>query len=169
MQFHRTWSGFSTTSRTTRVASPGIIPGCEFFGHVTLNIRGHLDLSSSFGRFMAYFCEIILLTSGMKPNSQYDRERFRKWSVLLLALVLAVFAMVQVVHSHDGMASDDGSSSAATHCSICVAAHSVPLPVAVSFLPVLAFCCDSIAAAEPQLGSQLRIQSAFIRPPPQTL
>jgi len=105
----------------------------------------------------------------MKPRSQYDRERFRKRSALLLALVLAVFAIVQVAHAHDGLASDDGSSSAATHCSICVAAHSVPLATAVSFAPVLAFCFGSIAVSNPQSDSQLLTHFVFIRPPPHTL
>ncbi|HVZ17958.1 MAG TPA: hypothetical protein VG897_12620, partial [Terriglobales bacterium] len=87
---------------------------------------------------------------GMKRNSQYDREPFRKGSALLLALVLAVFAVAQVSHAHDGLANDEGSRSAAAHCSICVAAHSVPLSTTVSFAPVLTFTDDFVPALEQQ-------------------
>ena len=102
----------------------------------------------------------------MKPFSQYDRERFRKRSALFLALVLAVFAVVQVAHAHDGLASDEGSGSAATHCSICVAAHSAPQVTTISFAPILAFSATVAPVQDPQLESQLAVPSSFIRPPP---
>jgi hypothetical protein len=109
------------------------------------------------------------LNSGMNPNSQSDSERSRKWKALLLVLVLAVFGVVQVVHVHNGSANEDGPSSPATHCSICVAAHAVPLAPAISPAPVLTFTTHLVFVSDPELGSHLVVSSAFIRPPPQAL
>jgi len=105
----------------------------------------------------------------MNPNSQSDSERSRKWNALLLVLALAVFAVVQVVHVHNGSANEDGPSSAATHCSLCVAAHAVPFAPAISPAPVLTFNTEVVSASDPEVSSQLLVPTAFIRPPPQVL
>ena len=105
----------------------------------------------------------------MNPNSQSDSERSRKGNALLLVLVLAVCAVVQVIHVHTGSADEDGPTSPATHCSICVAAHAVPLAPAINPAPVLTFDTHVVSASDPELGSQLLIFFAFIRPPPQAL
>jgi hypothetical protein len=105
----------------------------------------------------------------MKPNSQFERGRFLKWSALFLVLVVAVFGFVQAVHVHDGLATDDNPTSASTHCLICVASHSAPVVTTVSFAPALAHTATVTSVADPQLSSRLSIPSAFIRPPPQAL
>jgi len=105
----------------------------------------------------------------MKPTSQFDHERLRQWGALFLVLVVAVFGFVQAVHVHDGLTADDNPQSAATHCLICVAAHSAPVVTTVSFAPVLAYTATVTPVADPQLDAQLVIHSAFIRPPPLSL
>jgi hypothetical protein len=104
----------------------------------------------------------------MKRISQSDRRYLLRWSVSLLVLVVAVFGFVQVAHMHGVLTNDDGPSSA-VHCSICLAAHSVPVITAVSFTPVLALTNTFVAVSETQQQSQLLIPSSFIRPPPQVL
>lgn len=105
----------------------------------------------------------------MKPKSQFDRTWLLKWTAMLFVLVVAVGGFVQAVHMHDGLAPGDGPVAPASHCLICVAAHSAPVITTISFAPVLAITATIVAAAEPQLRSRLSIPSAFIRPPPQVL
>lgn len=102
----------------------------------------------------------------MKPSRQFDRLPFQKWIALLFVLVVAVFGVVQAVHVHDGLPTGDDSGSPASHCLICVAAHSVPVVTTVSLSPVLTLTAGVIPESDPQLYSQLVIFSAFIRPPP---
>jgi len=105
----------------------------------------------------------------MKPTSQSDRAAFQKWIVSLFVLVVAVFGIVQAVHVHDGLATDEGPGVPAAHCLICVSAHSAPIVTTVSLAPVLAHTATITPVLDPQLHPQLEIFSAFIRPPPQAL
>jgi len=105
----------------------------------------------------------------MNKVSQFDRARLRKWSALVVVLVVTAFAVVQVTHVHNGVRGGDDPGSPSTHCLFCVAAHSAPIVTTVTFTPVLALTAAVTPVIDPQLYSQLVIFSAFIRPPPQVL
>jgi len=105
----------------------------------------------------------------MKLSNQFDRPAFQRWGALLLVLVVAVFGFAEAVHVHDSLAPDHGPTAPATHCLICVTAHSVPVITAISITPVLAYTATVIATVDPQLRSCLVISTAFIRPPPAVL
>jgi len=102
----------------------------------------------------------------MKPSRQLKPPLLQTWIALLFVLVMAGFGFVQSVHVHDAMA---GQSSPASHCSLCVVAHSAVLisPAAVAPLPAVAAIV--FAVSEPQLQSRLQVAPSYIRPPPQSL
>ena len=102
----------------------------------------------------------------MKQNPQFGRLLLRKWTALLFVLVMAGFGFVQAVHVHDALASQ---SAPASHCSLCVVAHSAALISRVSAAPALVFNSTRLAVLAPQLQSRLHVTSSYIRPPPQNL
>jgi hypothetical protein len=102
----------------------------------------------------------------MKQNPQFGRPLLRKWTALLFVLVMAGFGFVQAVHVHDALASQ---STPASHCSLCVVAHSAALITSASGAPAPVFNPTQLAVLEPQLQSRLQVASSYIRPPPQDL
>ena len=102
----------------------------------------------------------------MKEHPQFGRPPLRKWTALLCVLVMAGFGLVQAVHVHNAVA---GQSAPASHCSLCVVAHSAALISPSGTAPVLAYESAQIALLEPQLQSRLHVASSHIRPPPQNL
>src|SRR5271167_1373706 len=102
----------------------------------------------------------------MKPPLQLKPSQFQKWTALLFVLVMAGFGFVQAVHVHDAVA---GQTSPASHCSLCVVAHSAALLTPASAAPMQVTDSAKIAVLEPQLQSHLHVTSSNIRPPPQNL
>jgi hypothetical protein len=102
----------------------------------------------------------------MKQNPQFGRPLLRKWTALLFVLVMAGFGFVQAVHVHDALA---GQAAPASHCSLCVVAHSAALITSASGAPAPVFNSTQLAVLEPQLQSRLQVASSYIRPPPQDL
>jgi len=102
----------------------------------------------------------------MKPLHQLNRSSLRKFTAAFFVLVIAGFGMVQAVHVHDVLAKQ---TSPASHCSLCVVAHSaaVVTPVSAAIAPVVTSA--AVAVSDPQLRSRLEVASSFIRPPPQSL
>ena len=101
----------------------------------------------------------------MKPPQTID-HRLKKYAAVFFVVLIAAFGLVQAVHVHDTLAKQ---SSPASHCSLCVIAHSaaVATPACTAFTPAVESA--PLAASDPQLQSQLRVASSFIRPPPQSL
>ena len=102
----------------------------------------------------------------MNVIRQFERPLLRKWMAFAFVLVMAGFGFVQAVHVHDALASQ---SSPASHCSLCVVAHSAAVVTAISTAPAPVQESARLALLEPQLQSQLRVTSSYIRPPPQNL
>jgi len=102
----------------------------------------------------------------MNVIRQFERPLLRKWTALAFVLVMAGFGFVQAVHVHDALSSE---SSPASHCSLCVVAHSAAVVTPVSSAPALVQQSARLAVLEPQLQSQLHVTSSYIRPPPQDL
>jgi hypothetical protein len=102
----------------------------------------------------------------MSPKCQIDRRLLQKWTALVFVLVMAGFGFVQAVHVHDALASQ---SSPASHCSLCVVAHSVAIVTPAGTATAPALESAALAPSEPQLQSRLRVVSSFIRPPPDNL
>jgi hypothetical protein len=102
----------------------------------------------------------------MNVIRQFERPLLRKWTAFAFVLVMAGFGFVQAVHVHDALASQ---SSPASHCSLCVVAHSAAVVTAISTAPALVRESARLALLEPQLQSQLDVTSSYIRPPPQNL
>src|SRR5208283_3857655 len=102
----------------------------------------------------------------MNVIRQFERPLLRKWTAVFFVLVMAGFGFVQAVHVHDALA---GESAPASHCSLCVVAHSAAVitPASTAQAPVIE--STVVAVSDPQLQSQLLVASAFIRPPPQNL
>jgi len=102
----------------------------------------------------------------MNEIHQFDRPLLRKWTALLFVLVMAGFGFVQAVHVHDTLAKQ---TLPASHCSLCVVAHSAALITPPSAAPVPVLASALLAPSDPQLQSQLHVAFSFIRPPPQVL
>ena len=102
----------------------------------------------------------------MKEDPQFGRPLFQKWTALFFVLVMAGFGFVQAVHVHDALTSQ---SAPASHCSLCVVAHSAAQISASCTAPLPVIESARIALLDPQLQSQLQIISSYIRPPPQNL
>jgi hypothetical protein len=102
----------------------------------------------------------------MKPLSQSNRRMLRKFTAAFFVLVIAGFGFVQAVHVHDALANQ---TSPASHCSLCVVAHSAAIvtPVSAAIAPVVTSA--AFAVSDPQLQSHLEVASSFIRPPPASL
>ena len=105
----------------------------------------------------------------MQSARQFGRGGLFRLGAVFLALVMAVCGFVQAVHMHDGLLTDGNPKSTASHCLICVAAHSAPLAATVSFVPIPLHSVAIGPLADPQLQSRLIIFSASIRPPPRVL
>src|SRR5271169_3415809 len=99
----------------------------------------------------------------MKPQFQFDRSSFQKWTAVFFVLVMAGFGFVQAVHVHDALAGP------ASHCSLCVVAHSAAVVTPASAAPAPVLEAAILAVSEPQLESRLQVISSFIRPPPEIL
>ena len=104
--------------------------------------------------------------SVMTGTNQLDRKLLQKWTALLFVLVMAGFGFVQAVHVHDALASQ---SAPASHCSLCVVAHSAALISPAGAAPAPVFSSAQLAVLEPQLQSRLQVAFSYIRPPPQDL
>lgn len=100
----------------------------------------------------------------MKPLRQLDGSPLQKWTAVLFVLVMAGFGFVQAVHVHDALAA---RTSPASHCSLCVVAHSAAVITPVSAAPAPLMESAMLAVSDPQLQSRLQVTPSFIRPPPQ--
>jgi hypothetical protein len=98
----------------------------------------------------------------MKPILQFDPARLRK-AALLAVFIFGLFVTVQTVHAHPLGQLDDA------HCSICQAAHSSVIAVALSGLAVWIVCAAVVHPAEQQSPRQFHSTPRFIRPPPAVL
>ena len=94
------------------------------------------------------------------------RRLLKKLTAVFFVLVVAGFGFVQAVHVHEALA---GQASPATHCSLCVVAHSAAVVTPVSTVPIPVADSAVLVTAEAQPESQLDIAPSFIRPPPQSL
>jgi hypothetical protein len=101
----------------------------------------------------------------MKPLQIIDHRR-KKYAAVFFVVLIACFGFVQAVHVHDTLTKQ---SSPASHCSLCVIAHSaaVVTPAGTSLAPIVRSA--PLAVSDPQLRSQLQVASSSIRPPPQSL
>ena len=101
----------------------------------------------------------------MTPLQTLD-HRLKKYAAVFFVVLIAGFGFVQAVHVHDTLATQ---SSPASHCSLCVIAHSAALvtPAGTSLRPIIRSAL--LAVSDPQLRSQLQVASSFIRPPPPAL
>jgi len=96
------------------------------------------------------------------PPLQTITHRLKKYVAVLFVVLIACFGFVQAVHVHDTLAKQ---SSPASHCSLCVIAHSAAVVTAAgSLAPIVRSAL--LAVSDPQLRSQLQVASSFIRPPP---
>lgn len=102
----------------------------------------------------------------MNAIRQLERPLLQKWTALAFVLVMAGFGFVQAVHVHDALASQN---SPASHCSLCVVAHSAAVVTRVNAAPAPVQQSARLAVLEPQLQSQLHVTFSYIRPPPQGL
>jgi hypothetical protein len=102
----------------------------------------------------------------MKQLFEFDRTLSRKRVALMFVLVLAVLGFVQAVHGHDGIAEKGNTTLPDSHCTFCVASHSVAVITSVSLTPALASQSGTLLVGEPQLQSNLLVFFSLIRPPP---
>ncbi|HVP53669.1 MAG TPA: hypothetical protein VMU45_01645 [Candidatus Eisenbacteria bacterium] len=102
----------------------------------------------------------------MKPFFHTGRTLSQKWMAAIFVLVMIGFGFVQAVHGHD---TEAGQSTAASHCPLCVVAHSAAIVTSVNIAPAPVIQAVSLELPEPQLESRLQIASSYIRPPPQNL
>ena len=101
----------------------------------------------------------------MKPLQIID-HRLKKYAAVLFVVLIVCFGFVQAVHVHDTLVKQ---SSPASHCSLCVIAHSAAIVTAAgtSLAPIVRSALPAVS--DPQLRSQLQVASSFIRPPPPVL
>jgi hypothetical protein len=102
----------------------------------------------------------------MSRTHQFHHRLFQKWTAVFFVLVMAGFGFVQAVHVHDTVA---GQTSPASHCSLCVVAHSAVVTSPVNGAPAPVIQTAPLDLSEPQLESRLQVASSFIRPPPASL
>jgi AhpD family alkylhydroperoxidase len=102
----------------------------------------------------------------MKVIRQLERPSLRKCTAVLFVLVMVGFGFVQAVHVHEALARQ---SAPASHCSMCVVAHSAAVLTAAGSAPVPAVESARLTVSDPQLRSQLRVVSSYILPLPQYL
>ena len=102
----------------------------------------------------------------MKSSHQIDRSTLRRFTAAFFVLVIAGFGFVQAVHVHDVLARQ---ASPASHCSLCVVAHSAAIVTPTGTAPAPVVASAAVAISDPQLRSHLQVASSFIRPPPQNL
>ena len=102
----------------------------------------------------------------MKPFFQTGRTLPQKWMAAFFVLVMIGFGFVQAVHVHD---SEAAQSNVASHCPLCVVAHSTAIITPTSCAPAPVLEVAQLAVLEPQLQSHLQVASSYIRPPPQSL
>jgi hypothetical protein len=100
----------------------------------------------------------------MKPESQFDRTPAMKWAVVLAVVLFAVLATAEIAHFHPVVSG--ASSAPASHCPLCMAAHSAAAPTQVIATLVFALVFAPAESSEPQLLSRLFVPSTSIRPPP---
>ena len=102
----------------------------------------------------------------MKLFVHFERSRLQKCTAALFVLLMAGFGFVQAVHVHEALV---GQSSPASHCSLCVVAHSGVLLTPAAVAPAQVSDSAKIAELETQLRSHLEVAQSNIRPPPQNL
>jgi hypothetical protein len=102
----------------------------------------------------------------MSRNRPFQQKLFQKWTAVFFVLVMAGFGFVQAVHVHDAVA---GENTPATHCSLCVVAHSAAVTAPVTTAPSPVIGIATIVLSDPQLLSRLQVGTSFIRPPPASL
>jgi hypothetical protein len=102
----------------------------------------------------------------MKPPVQFERSWSQKCTAVLFVLLMAGFGFVQAVHVHDALV---GQSLPASHCSLCVVAHSGVLLTPATVAPAQVYDSTQVAELETQLQSHLEVTHSNIRPPPQYL
>jgi hypothetical protein len=122
---------------------------------------------ASVGTCSASKLDIVLaIVPAMQPLRQVDRRLLKKLTAGFFVLLMAGFGFVQAVHVHDALARQ---SSPASHCSLCVVAHSAAVVTAASTASAPVTESALLAVSKPQFRSQLQVASSFIRPPPQSL
>ncbi len=77
----------------------------------------------------------------------------------LMCLVLAVFMVAEVSHSHADVA-------AAGHCQLCTVAHVATNVKPACLTPFLLLLFGTVLIGSPSQGSRAVLVTAFIRPPP---
>jgi hypothetical protein len=102
----------------------------------------------------------------MSLKRQFDGSPLQRWTAIFFAMVMAGFGFVQAVHVHDALA---GQSSPASHCSLCMVAHSAAVITPASAAPAPVLKSVVVVQSEPQHLSRLHVTSSFIRPPPDDL
>ena len=91
-----------------------------------------------------------------------SKSKFAGIIVGLLCLILTVFMIAEVAHSHADIA-------AAGHCQLCAAAHLATDVQPAYLTPVLLLLLGTVAPGEPSPGSRAVLVTAFIRPPPTSI
>ena len=102
----------------------------------------------------------------MKLRLQFDRLPWKKCTAALFVLLMVGFGFVQAVHVHDTLA---GQASPASHCSLCVVAHSSAFVTPAAVAPTQVSNSTRVVELEAQLQSHLYETHSNIRPPPQYL
>jgi hypothetical protein len=102
----------------------------------------------------------------MKPLRQFERSLLQQCTAVLFVLLMLGFGFVQAVHVHDARV---GQNSPASHCSLCVVAHSGVLLAPATVAPTQVSDSTKVAELETQLQSHLHDTHSNIRPPPQNL
>jgi hypothetical protein len=96
-------------------------------------------------------------------SRQIEPALIRRWTAVLVVLLVAGFGFVQSIHLHD-----DSVQTGAAHsrCALCAFSHSPAVITATGATPSPATNVAAQQCTEPELRSLLLVSSAFIRPPP---
>ena len=81
------------------------------------------------------------------------------WVALLCLLLLAVLAMAQAVHTHDGISDAD-------HCPLCIVLHAAAPVVAAAAIIALVQVAIAMPALETRAVTRNWHAQLFTRPPP---
>ena len=99
----------------------------------------------------------------MSRKHQFNSKLLQKWTAVFFALVMAGFGFVQAVHVHDAVA---GQTSPASHCSLCVVAHSAAVASPVNAAPAPAIEIGDRSASVPNHNSCPGFKYRFLVYPP---
>ena len=108
----------------------------------------------------------MVICADMSRKRHFNHHPLQKWTAAFFVLVMAALSFVQAVHVHEALA---GQPAPASHCSLCVVAHSAAVITPASEAPAPVLESATVVLSEPQLQSRLRVASSLIRPPPQNL